>query len=332
MDPASTQTALFELVSTLGRLGGPFQVIVAGAAMALAIVAVLPVLRPYLSRALLATAMLLAAGEALLIWFHWRLYALCAVTSPDTGAVTGNVAVPLWIESEKLYVWALIVAVMGVLMRRHRDELLPGVALIVALLAAGAVLWGRPFTEPLPQFLGQYLGYLQALASGVPQAIQGAYQGMEGSRQYYYNTWFMWVHPPLLFLSYGAFAISFVATVQMVRTRFSGFETTAYRWARLGFLPLTAGMLLGFPWAILAWRGESWWWSGKVNMSIMMWFLYTAYLHARLYLRRRGMWKWVAALAILSFVVLVLTYLATYVIPGAHSYASALLLAKEVLA
>jgi len=332
VDPASTQTALFELVSALGRLGGPFQIIVTAAATALAIIALVPMLRPYLSRVLLATAVLLVAGEVLLIWFHWRLYQLCAVTSPDTGAVTGNVAVPLWIESEKLYVWALIVAVMGVLMRRHRDELMPGVALIVALLAAGAVLWGRPFTEPLPQFLGQYLGYLQALASGVPQAIQGAYQGIEGSRQYYYNTWFMWVHPPLLFLSYGAFAISFVATVQMVRTRFSGFETTAYRWARLGFLPLTAGMLLGFPWAILAWRGESWWWSGKVNMSIMMWFLYTAYLHARLYLRRRGMWKWVAALAILSFVVLVLTYLATYVIPGAHSYASTFLLAKEVLA
>jgi cytochrome c biogenesis factor len=144
---------------------------------------------------------------------------------------------------------------------------------------------------------------------------------MEGARQYYYNTWFMWVHPPLLFIGYGAFALSFVATIQMVRHRYSAYETTAYRWARLGYLPLTAGMLLGFPWAILAWQGESWWWSGKVNMSIMMWFLYTAYLHARLYLRRREMWKMVAALAILSFVVLVLTYLATYVVPGAHSYA-----------
>jgi hypothetical protein len=29
---------------------------------------------------------------------------------------------------------------------------------------------------------------------------------------------------------------------------------------------------------------------------------------------------WVAALSILSFLVLLLTYLATYVVPGAHSY------------
>jgi cytochrome c biogenesis factor len=56
-------------------------------------------------------------------------------------------------------------------------------------------------------------------------------------------------------------------------------------------------------------------------MSIMMWLLYTAYLHARLYLRRRGMWKAVAALAVLSFLILVLTYITTYVVPGAHSYA-----------
>jgi cytochrome c biogenesis factor len=198
---------------------------------------------------------------------------------------------------------------------------MPWVGTMLAILVAGAVLWGRPFTEPLPQFLGRYRFYLTSALSGDVGNAYGMFQSLEGSRQFYYNTWYMWVHPPLLFLSYGAFAVSFAATVRMVRERRSSLEETAYRWARLGYLPLTFGMLLGFPWAILAWSGESWWWSGKVNMSIMMWLLYTAYLHARLYLRRRGMWRWVAALGLLSFAVLVLTYLATYVVPGAHSYA-----------
>jgi len=133
----------------------------------------------------------------------------------------------------------------------------------------------------------------------------------------------MWVHPPLLFFSYGCFAISFVATIEMVRRRHSSYETTAYHWARLGYLPLTFGMLLGFPWALTAWQGEAWWWSGKVNMSLMMWLLYTGVLHARLYLRRAGMWKAVAILGVLSFTILVLTYVTTYVVPGAHSYALA---------
>jgi hypothetical protein len=41
------------------------------------------------------------------------------------------------------------------------------------------------------------------------------------------------------------------------------------------------------------------------------------------------MWKWVAALGVLSFLILVLTYITTYLVPGAHSYA--LLPAKDAL-
>jgi cytochrome c biogenesis factor len=228
----------------------------------------------------------------------------------------------MWVEGEKLYMWALMVALLALVMRRQREQLLPGAMLAIAGLAAAGVLLGKPFTQPLPSFLSQYAGYLQAMTMG-GVAADSAYQGMEATRQFYYNAWFMWVHPPLLFFSYGAFVLSFIATLQMVSCRHSSFETTAYRWACLGYLPLTVGMLLGFPWALSAWTGEAWWWSGKVNMSIMMWLLYTAYLHARLYLRREHMWRVVAALSILSFVILVLTYIATYVIPGAHSYALA---------
>lgn len=323
MDVLATQTQITELVGVLSAMGRPYEALLIVAALVLASCALLPTMKRWLSLAVSACTVLLALGEGALIWFHWQLYNVATVASPETGSVTGKVAVPLWVESEKLFVWALVLAVMTLLMRRHREELLPPAAVAVAILMIGAAISGKPFTQPLPSFLGQYAGYLQAMASGNPQFAIPAYQGMEGARQFYYNTWYMWVHPPLLFISYGAFVMSFLATIQMVRTRFSAYETTAYRWARLGYLPLTFGMLIGFPWAILAWQGESWWWSGKVNMSIMMWFLYTAYLHARLYLRQRGMWKWVAALGIVSFAVLVLTYLATYVVPGAHSYATA---------
>ena len=320
MSPESVSAALQDAIDLLGAVGTPLQVVLLVSALFLAACAIVPAWRSYLDIALRFTTAVLVAGELALVWFHWALYVNTPVANPQTGVYAGTVAVPLWVESEKLYVWALIVAVMALFMRRNREQLLPGVSMAVALLVAGAVVWGQPFTDPLPQFLGQYGGYLQAAASGNVDAAYGAYEGMESSRIYYYNTWYMWVHPPLLFFAYGTFVISFVATIQMVRTRYSAYEETAYRWARLGYLPLTAGMLLGFPWAILAWQGDSWWWSGKVNMSIMMWLLYTAYLHARLYLRRRGMWKVVAALAILSFAILVLTYLATYVVPGAHSY------------
>jgi ABC-type transport system involved in cytochrome c biogenesis permease subunit len=325
-----TFQAVQSLTQTLALLGAPYQSLLVVAAVLLAAAAVLPAARRWRGWALGAMTLLLLAGEGVLIWFHYRLWTLTVVTDPATGSVVGRVAVPLWVESEKLFVWALVVAVLGVLLRRHRDELLSGTMLITAILAAGAALSGKPFTEPVPGFFGQYFGYLQASSMG-GAAAQQAFEGMYGSMRFYYNAWYMWVHPPLLFLSYGAFALSFLATLKMIAHRHSSYETTAYRWARWGYLPLTFGMLLGFPWAILAWSGDSWWWSGKVNMSIMMWLLYTAYLHARLYLRRRGMWRTVAALSILSFVILMLTYATTYVVPGAHSYVATAATAVEAI-
>jgi hypothetical protein len=308
------------LTGALAGAGAPVGALVVLSVLALLVACFVPAAARLRRIALTAVAGSLAVGEAVLAWFHWRLYDIAVVVDPATGAVTGGVAVPLWVESEKLYVWALLLAVMLLAARHHADELLPGGAVLLAVLVAGAFLSGRPFADPLPDFLAQYRGYLQAMEVG-GQVAQGAFQGMEGSRLYYYNTWYMWVHPPLLFLSYGAFVMSFIAAVLAAWRRRSSYEAIAYRWARFGYLPLTAGMLLGFPWAILAWSGSSWWWSGKVNMSIMMWLLYTAYLHLRLYLRKRGMWRWVLALAFLSFAALVLTYVTTYVVPGAHSVA-----------
>ena len=325
MTPLLTYNSIQSLLAATARVGYPLQLAIALGAALLVLFALLPATAAWRGRALGVMTLLLVAGEGVLVWFHWRLWQLATVVEPDTGRVVTRVAVSMWVESEKLYVWALVVALMGVAMRRQRAELLPGVMVAVAALSAGGALIGKPFTEPLPGFLAQYYGYLQAASMG-GVAAQQAFEGMASAATYYYNAWFMWVHPPLLFIAYGAFTISFIATLRMIVERRSAFETTAYRWARLGYLPITVGMLLGFPWALMSWQGEAWWWSGKVNMSIMMWMLYTAYLHARLYLRRRSMWKTVAALAVLSFLILVLTYLATYVVPGAHSYAAATLL------
>lgn len=315
----ATAAALESAAATLATLGQMIVPVLLALAASTVLAAIVPTLRRWLPTALGLLVGALALGEAAFVWFHLRLWQLCQVVDPATGQVTGSFAVPLWIESEKLYVWAFILAVIALVVRRQRAELQPALAVTAAALTIAALLWSRPFAEPLPSLLGGYQGYLAAWASGDPGAMMGAFQSMEGSRRFFYNTWYMWVHPPLLFISYGAFVASFAATVLMIMRRHSSYEQTAYRWARFGYLPLTFGMLIGFPWAIMAWQGESWWWSGKVNMSIMMWVLYTAYLHARLYLRHKGMWRVVAALAVLSFVALVLTYITTYVVPGAHS-------------
>jgi ABC-type transport system involved in cytochrome c biogenesis permease subunit len=319
--PASISLRISALTGELASLGRPIAVLIAVCSALVALAIAVPALRGRLRHATAALLGALVLGEAALVWFHVRLGQTCVVVEPQSGRVLGGFAVPVWIESEKLYALALLMAVIAVAARRHADEMRPLLAGAAAALAAGALLIGRPFTAPLPDFLAQYQGYLAAWASGDAAVAAQAFAAIEGSRQHYYNAWYMWVHPPLLFASYGAFAASFAATVLMIVRRRSSYEQTAYRWARLGYLPLTAGMIVGMPWAIIAWKGEAWWWSGKVNMSLMMWALYTAYLHGRLYLRRPGMWKVVAALSVVSFVALVLTYLTTYFVPGAHSVA-----------
>lgn len=321
MDPLSSVKDIPQLLDTMQAIGGPLQWAVGMFAIATAIVAIAPGLARWRGAVLGGMAGLLLAGELLLAWFHFRLWQLAPVVEPASGRVTGHMAISLWVEGERLYVWALTVAVLGVLMRKEREKLLPGVMLATSILAIADMITGSPFTNPVPKFLSQYAGYVQAYYQGGTGA-EMAWRGMEAARQYFYGAWFMWVHPPLLYFSYGAFTLSFVAIVRMVIDRRTASETAAYVWARLGYLPLTVGMLLGFPWALEAWTGQSWWWSGFINMSIMMWFLYTGYLHARLYLRRRGMWRTVAILAILSFASLVLTYVTTYVVPGTHSYAA----------
>ncbi|MGC4122660.1 MAG: cytochrome c biogenesis protein CcsA [Myxococcales bacterium] len=316
--------ALQQLEAARGALASwhlPLTVLLAIASAALLMASVAPAFARLRRRAMLAAFLALTAGELALLWFHLAVWRLAAVVHPMTGEVVGHVAPSPWIESEKLYVWALMLAALGLVVRKGREEVLPILGVFVAALTAGALLQGRPFAEPLPRFFEQYSGYVKALYSGNPYAMMGAFRGIEGARQGYYNAWYMWVHPPLLFLSYGAFAVAFAALVRAIAKHSEELEAVAAGWARIGYLPLTAGILLGVPWALMSWTDQAWWWSGKVNMSLMMWLLYSAWLHARLYLKNRGMWTASAALGLAAFAALVLTYLATYFVPGAHSVA-----------
>ena len=138
MNPLNVAAGIPALLEPLIVIGGPLQYVIVAAAVVLAIVAVVPAAEQWRTKALFAMTTLLGSGEALLIWFHYSLYLKCVVVDPSTNQVTGHVAVSMWVEGEKLYVWALTVAVLALLMRRQRDELMQGAMLFVAALAAVA--------------------------------------------------------------------------------------------------------------------------------------------------------------------------------------------------
>ena len=184
-------------------------------------------------------------------------------------------------------------------------------ALQLALLG----LLFHPVSRPLPEFFSETALWWAPLAPG--QRL-GLFMRLYPRLLFYYNAPYMWVHPPLLLLSYAALEVFFAACVSMFWIKELALERLAYRCARPGYFALTLGMLLGFPWALEAWSGN-WWWDPKIASSLMMWVVFSTYLHARLYLSRKGMWSFTAFLGVLSFAAMVFTVVASYIFGGQHT-------------
>ncbi|WP_218080162.1 c-type cytochrome biogenesis protein CcsB [Anthocerotibacter panamensis] len=95
-------------------------------------------------------------------------------------------------------------------------------------------------------------------------------------------------------------------------------DNVSYRLIGLGFPLLTVGIIAGAVWANEAW-GSYWSWDPKETWSLITWFIYAAYLHARLTQSWQG--KRPAILAAVGFVAVWVTYLGVnFLAQGLHSY------------
>ncbi|MBI5664872.1 MAG: c-type cytochrome biogenesis protein CcsB [Nitrospirae bacterium] len=94
-----------------------------------------------------------------------------------------------------------------------------------------------------------------------------------------------------------------------------------YKSIAVGFPLFTiGGLIMGAIWANSAW-GKYWTWDPKETWSLITWFVYALYLHARFVGGWRG--KRVAILAIIGFVAVIFTYLGVnLVLSGLHAYGS----------
>lgn len=96
-------------------------------------------------------------------------------------------------------------------------------------------------------------------------------------------------------------------------------EEIEYKSIAIGFPLFTiGGLIMGAIWANSAW-GTYWSWDPKEVWSLITWFIYAGYLHARFVGGWRG--KKVAVLALIGFVGVVFTYLGVNLfLSGLHSY------------
>lgn len=300
-------------------IGSPIAFLLAGSAVLLGLSSILTRAQEYGRQLVLVLTLLLAIGFFVLIWFHLQIFRLVPLIDPLEGGLRGRFLIPLWLDEEKLYFWALILALFTGFRQRFPGRFTRYLNLTLALFVILVVLASNPFATPLPTFHQEIGLYQQALLRGGWEAQVQIFQQLEARQIFFYNSSYMWIHPPLLFVAYAALSVSFLAFIFMLVSGDKEYEQLAYDHSKLGYLMLTVGLLLGYPWAVTAWADESWWWAPKINVTILMWVFYGAYLHSRLYLRRRGMWTATAVIGIVSFSALVFTYLSTYVLPGIHS-------------
>ncbi|MDF1535394.1 MAG: c-type cytochrome biogenesis protein CcsB [bacterium] len=150
------------------------------------------------------------------------------------------------------------------------------------------------------------------------------------------SDWLLY-HVITSFVSYGAFAVSFgVSVLYLVKSKaekkglkegsllatfpdLKFLDEVNYKSVAVGFPLLSLGIITGAAWANYAW-GTYWSWDPKETWSLITWFVYAAYLHARF--TRGWAGKRAALLSIIGFAAVVFTYFGVnFLLSGLHSYA-----------
>ncbi|MGJ4956897.1 heme lyase CcmF/NrfE family subunit [Bradyrhizobium sp. HKCCYLRH2015] len=136
------------------------------------------------------------------------------------------------------------------------------------------------------------------------------------------------VHPPMLYLGYVGFSISFsFAIAALLEGRIDAAWARWVRpWTLMAWIFLTLGIAMGSYWAYyeLGWGGW-WFWDPVENASLMPWLAGTALLHSAVVMEKRNALKvWTILLSILTFSLSLLgTFLVrSGVITSVHAFAS----------
>ncbi len=150
------------------------------------------------------------------------------------------------------------------------------------------------------------------------------------------SNWLLY-HVVTCFLGYAAFAVACgVSIMYLIATRTAPdqegrrgsilamfpperiLDDINYKAIMVGFPLLTLGIITGAAWANYAW-GTYWSWDPKETWSLIVWFVYAAFLHARFtrgWVGRRAAW-----LSITGFAATIFCYLGVnLLLSGLHSY------------
>ncbi|MEJ8568534.1 heme lyase CcmF/NrfE family subunit [Elongatibacter sediminis] len=136
------------------------------------------------------------------------------------------------------------------------------------------------------------------------------------------------VHPPMLYMGYVGFSVSFAFAVAALLGRQVTREWVRWSrpWTHIAWTFLTVGIALGSWWAYyeLGWGGW-WFWDPVENASFMPWLVGTALIHSQAVTEKSGAFRnWTLMLAIAAFSLSLLgTFLVrSGVLTSVHAFAS----------
>jgi ABC-type transport system involved in cytochrome c biogenesis permease subunit len=315
----------------------------AGLSGAVNIVSAKPVWQKASTATLILVDIIFVSGFMWITWYHYQIYQHLPLELPENliswlngqlsianknssyGLPLYDIAnpprykIPLWIENEKYFFWFMCYGLMALFahFRLPNHRLRAVLHLFLAVQVTILYFSVNPFSTPLPQFFSEITPWFTA--GQFPMGRIGLFMKLYPKMVFYYNAEYMWFHPPMLFVSYSCITITFITSVFMLFKRDAAIERAGYDFAKLGFFMLTLGMLLGYPWVLQAW-GPNWWWDPKINSSIMMWAVFSTYLHTRLYANKPAMWYFSSIIGILCFFAMIFTFLTSFFFPGEHTF------------
>ena len=121
--------------------------------------------------------------------------------------------------------------------------------------------------------------------------------------------WGMIIHPPLLYIGFGAFLLPFAETLSHLVVKGDGDDLIAALrpWLLVAWIFLTAGIALGSWWSydVLGWGGY-WAWDPVETSSLIPWLVSTGLLHSMFLQQKKDIFKRINVILILSSYLLII--------------------------
>jgi len=120
----------------------------------------------------------------------------------------------------------------------------------------------------------------------------------------------VYVHVPIAWIAFLAFTVVAVASIAYLRTSNPKWDHLGRASAEVGVVFTTLALVTGAIWGYPIW-GTWWTWDPKLTTTLILWFMYLAYLMVRSYAEPPRGARYAAILGIVGFVDVPIVYMSS---------------------